>query len=120
MSVNWSIKLPGALVADKLISPDTVTVPVNVGAADKTLFPVPVELVTPVPPLATGNVPVTPVESGSPVALVKVPDVGVPKAPPDVSKVADVGIVVELIVNPLTFDTVAPELIVVLPRVGAA
>jgi len=36
----------------------------------------------PVPPLATGSVPVTPVVNGSPVALVRVADEGVPKAPP--------------------------------------
>lgn len=30
-------------------------VPVNVGPADKTLLPVPVDEVTPVPPFATGN-----------------------------------------------------------------
>jgi hypothetical protein len=46
------------------ITPDAVIVaavivPVNVGLADKTLLPVPVEDVTPVPPLATGKVPVT-------------------------------------------------------------
>lgn len=35
--------------------------------------------VIPVPPLATGSVPVTPVVSGRPVALVRVTDVGVPK-----------------------------------------
>ena len=39
-------------------------------------------LVSPVPPFATGNVPVTPVESGNPVALVNVPLDGVPRAPP--------------------------------------
>jgi len=32
----------------------------------------------PVPPLAMGNMPVTPVVSGSPVVLTKLPDVGVP------------------------------------------
>lgn len=36
----------------------------------------------PVPPLATGNKPVTPVVRGRPVALVKVPLEGVPRAPP--------------------------------------
>lgn len=36
----------------------------------------------PVPPLATGNNPVTPVVKGKPVALVKVAEDGVPKAPP--------------------------------------
>ena len=35
----------------------------------------------PVPPLATGKVPVTPVVSGKPVRLVAVPLVGVPSAP---------------------------------------
>jgi len=38
--------------------------------------------VVPVPPLAIGKVPVTPVLKGNPVALVKVPLDGVPKAPP--------------------------------------
>lgn len=37
-----------------------------------------VKVVKPVPPLATGNVPVTPVVKGKPVALVNVTDVGVP------------------------------------------
>jgi hypothetical protein len=44
--------------------------------------------VTPVPPFATGNVPVTPVVKGNPVAFVKVPDVGVPKI--GVTSVGDV------------------------------
>lgn len=35
-----------------------------------------------VPPFATGSVPITPVVSGNPVAFVKVPDAGVPSAPP--------------------------------------
>ena len=35
-----------------------------------------------VPPLAIGRVPVTPVVKGNPVALLKVPDDGVPRAPP--------------------------------------
>jgi hypothetical protein len=35
--------------------------------------------VKPVPPLATGNVPITPVDNGNPVVLVNVPLVGVPK-----------------------------------------
>ena len=38
-----------------------------------------VVVVAPVPPLATGNVPVTPVDSGKPVQFVNVPDVGVPR-----------------------------------------
>ena len=61
----------------------TVNVPVSVGLALRTTDPVPVEDVTPVPPLATGRVPVTPVVKGKPVALVRtlpaatVPNTGV-------------------------------------------
>ena len=36
----------------------------------------------PLPPLATGKTPVTPVVNGRPVRLVAVPEDGVPKAPP--------------------------------------
>jgi len=36
-------------------------------------------VVTPVPPLATGNVPVTPVVRGRPVTLVITPALGVPR-----------------------------------------
>ena len=39
-------------------------------------------VVVPVPPFATGSVPVTPVESGRPVKFVAVPLEGVPSAPP--------------------------------------
>jgi hypothetical protein len=60
----------------------------NVGDVDKTLLPDPVDVVTPVPPFATGKVPVTPVDRGKPVAFVKVPEVGVPKM--GVTKVGDV------------------------------
>jgi hypothetical protein len=52
----------------------------NVGLVDSTLLPEPVEVVTPVPPFATGKVPVTPVVSGRPVTFVIVPEAGVPKA----------------------------------------
>jgi hypothetical protein len=51
---------------------------VRTGDPDKTTLPVPVDVVTPVPPLATGRVPVTPVVSGSPVAFVRVAAEGVP------------------------------------------
>ena len=54
----------------------------SVGLVDNTVLPEPVEVVTPVPPLATGNVPVTPVDKGKPVKLVAVPPEGVPNAPP--------------------------------------
>jgi hypothetical protein len=51
---------------------------VSTGEVERTVLPEPVEVVTPVPPLATGRVPVTPVVSGRPVQLVSVPEVGVP------------------------------------------
>ena len=66
----WVVFVPLAAVG-------AAGVPVNVGEADNTVEPVPVEVVTPVPPLATGRVPVTPVVSGRPVALVKVRTEGV-------------------------------------------
>ena len=53
---------------------------VNVGEVDNTTEPEPVLVVTPVPPFAAGSVPVTPVVSGRPVALVSVTDAGVPNA----------------------------------------
>jgi hypothetical protein len=52
----------------------------KVGLVDKTTFPDPVEVVTPVPPFATAKVPVTPVAKGKPVQFVNVPLVGVPSA----------------------------------------
>ena len=52
----------------------------SVGESDKTTLPVPVEVVTPVPPLATGRVPVTPVVSGNPVRFVATPEAGVPQS----------------------------------------
>lgn len=52
-------------------------------AAVKALVPlpltIPVSVVAPVPPLATGSVPVTPVERGRPVAFVSVAADGVPR-----------------------------------------
>jgi hypothetical protein len=104
-SVTTAIKLALVGVAKKVATPDAkpdtpvlmgrpvqfVNVPdvgvpkmgvTNVGLVLKTLLPLPVDVVTPVPPLATGNVPVTPVDNGSPVAFVNVILVGVPKAPP--------------------------------------
>jgi hypothetical protein len=55
-----------------------VTLPVNVGDAERTLLPVPVLVITPVPPLATDKVPVVPLTIGSPTQLVNVPELGVP------------------------------------------
>ena len=42
-------------------------------------WPEPVEVVTPVPPLATGSVPDTPAVRDTPVQLAKLPEVGVPR-----------------------------------------
>jgi len=51
----------------------------RVGLLLSTTLVVPVEVVTPVPPFATGKVPVTPVVKGSPVALVSTAADGVPR-----------------------------------------
>jgi hypothetical protein len=51
------------------------------GVPNQVATPDPKEVI-PVPPLATGKVPVTPVVKGNPVRLVAVPLEGVPKAPP--------------------------------------
>jgi len=100
----------------QLVSTPLVGVPskgvTRVGEVPNTTAPLPVLVVTPVPPLATGSVPlifvvkeqyavavefvpplamgrvpVTPVVIGRPVQLVSVPLEGVPKAPPDEIKV---------------------------------
>ena len=60
----------------------------NVGVVLNTTAPDPVLVVTPVPPLATGSVPVMPVVKGNPVTLVATNDAGVPSpmALPEASK----------------------------------
>lgn len=79
---------------------------VRVGLVDKTTLPVPVEVVTPVPPLATGKVPVTPVVKGNPVQLVKVPEEGVPK-----TGVTSVGLVDNTVLpDPVEVVTPVPPL----------
>ena len=50
---------------------------VSVGDCDSTTLPVPVDVLTPVPPFATGRIPVTE-EAGSAVQLDRFPDKGVP------------------------------------------
>jgi hypothetical protein len=54
----------------------------EVMAPDWTGMLAPESVAAPVPPLARGKIPVTPVVSGSPVRLVAVPDAGVPSAIP--------------------------------------
>ena len=63
------------------------------GVPNHVATPVPNDTI-PVPPLATGNVPVTPVVNGSPVTFVMTPDAGVPSA-----GVVRVGLVNVLLVN---------------------
>jgi hypothetical protein len=76
------------------------------GLVFKTLLPEPVELVTPVPPLATGSVPVTPDVRGKPVTLVIVPDAGVPRAGATSIGVVMVG-VVEKTATPVPVSSVS-------------
>jgi hypothetical protein len=73
-------------------------VPVTVTFVPATMLGV----VVPVPPLATGNVPVTPVVKGRPVALVNVALVGVPST--GVTRVGDV----DKTALPVPVDVVAP------------
>lgn len=74
----------------------------KVGLLDSTTLPEPVDVVTPVPPLATGKVPVVPPSIGSPVTLVITPLTGVPKAGP-----VSVGLVRVLFVRVCVPDSVA-------------
>jgi len=74
----------------------------KVGEVESTTAPEPVEVVTPVPPLATGSVPVTPLDKGNPVALVNVTEVGVPR-----TGVTSVGLV-DNTVLPEPVDVVTP------------
>ena len=67
------------LSAAVAVEPVSVWVAVNVFAAFVTAMFAPARVVAPVPPLAIGRVPVTPVVKGRPVALVNVTDVGVPR-----------------------------------------
>jgi hypothetical protein len=72
----------------------------SVGLVLRTVAPVPVEVVTPVPPLATGSVPVVPASIGRPVTLVITPEAGVPNAGVTNAGVTSVGLVA---------NTLAPE-----------
>jgi hypothetical protein len=74
-------------------------VPVTVTLVPATILGV----VVPVPPLATGNVPVTPVVNGSPVAFVNVTLVGVPNT--GVTRVGDV----DNTALPVPVDVVVPD-----------
>jgi len=73
-----------------------------------------VRVVAPVPPLPTGRVPVTPVVSGRPVALVNVAETGTPSAEelPEASRLTDFpdGKVTNTLTVPLNV-TALPELL---------
>ena len=81
-------------------------------------------MVLPVPPLATGRVPVTPVVSGNPVALVSVPEAGVPKAPPfNTGAPAEPTLTAKAVATPvpnpeIPVDTGKPVAFVSVPEVG--
>ena len=120
----WMVPLAGAkpgVVPDRAYT-CSVALPENVkfeivGAVANTTLPEPVAVVDPVPPLATGKVPVTPVVRGSPVTFVSVPEVGVPRI--GVTKVGLVDstllpVPVEVVtpVPPLSTGTTPAELMV--------
>ena len=74
----------------------------RVGDVFKTLLPLPVDDVDPVPPFAIGRFPVTPEARGKPVMFVATPDAGVPNA-----GVTKVGLVFKTLL-PLPVDDVTP------------
>ena len=86
----------------------------SVGLVLSTLLPVPVEVVTPDPPLLAESVPVTPVARGKLVALVKDIDTGVPNAVtlPEGSNCGDLdaAIVMNTFLVPAENVTADPEL----------
>jgi hypothetical protein len=99
--------------------PDVVkSFPVEILPPKVIVFPV---LSTPVPPLAPGNVPVTPLINGNPVAFVNTPDAGVPNA-----GVVNVGLVNVLLVKVSVPPSVAKvpvalgNVIVVVPAAAGA
>jgi hypothetical protein len=99
------------LIADAKFAEDGV--PKNVA------IPAPSELI-PVPPLATGSIPVTPVVSGNPVAFVKVPPDGVPSAPPLVTNAPAVptltpNAVATPVPKPDIFPTATKDAVVAVP-----
>ena len=78
LPVNPDVGNPVQLVNVPLVGVPKIGV-TKVGEVDSTTLPEPVDVTTPVPPLATAKVPVTPVDNGKPVALVSVRAVGVPR-----------------------------------------
>ena len=87
---NWVVLVPAVAVGAR---GSPVNVGDAIGAAPK-FVSAPFAVVAPVPPLPTGNVPVTPVVSGKPVALARTAAIGVPR-----SGVVKTGLVNVLLVN---------------------
>jgi hypothetical protein len=89
------------------VSSDTAAAKLaELGVSKKVATPAP-KLVIPVPPLATGKVPVTPVVKGNPVAFVRVALVGVPN-----TGVTNVGLVDKtLLPDPVDVPTPVPPLV---------
>jgi hypothetical protein len=96
------IETPGPAVNVVRVKPEPVPISIapTAGAEDR-----------PVPPLETPRTPVTPVVRGRPVAFVKTPEAGVPRA-----GVTNVGL---LSVKPLTVVVVVPSVSAVDPSVMA-
>ena len=81
----------------------------------------PASVAEPVPPLPTGNVPVTPVVRGNPVTLVITPDAGVPNA--GVVKVGLVRVLfvrVSVVALPTRVSVAAGSVMVVVPATAVA
>jgi hypothetical protein len=101
--------------------PANVCWPVNVFATFNTGMFAPAKVLAPVPPLATGNVPVTPVVKGKPVTLVITPDAGVPNA--GVVKVGLVKVLfvrVSVVALPTKVSVAAGSVMVVVPATAVA
>ena len=77
LATNWVVAICVLFVPLEAVGANGV--PVKVGLALKTTLPVPVLVVTPVPPFATGNCPLTPVVKGRFVAFARFKVVGMPK-----------------------------------------
>lgn len=76
-----TVPAPGVLHVVLVPSVDN-TLPLLPDCEGSRAFRAALAVVWPVPPLAIGSVPVTPVDRGKPVKLVAVPEDGVPNAPP--------------------------------------
>jgi hypothetical protein len=105
----------------KLVADATPKVGVTkVGEEDKTTLPEPVAEVTPVPPLPTGNVPVTPVVSDTLVIVLLKPEMVLPvkvSVPAKVARVPVVGSVTLVAAVEFRVVAKAPEVTKSPPRV---